>query len=39
MPALRDVWPEYKGDNRWWIKPYEGRVRPEESMPGAEKGR
>ena len=39
MPALRDVWPEYKDDNRWWIKPYEGRVRPEESMPGAEKAR
>jgi alkanesulfonate monooxygenase SsuD/methylene tetrahydromethanopterin reductase-like flavin-dependent oxidoreductase (luciferase family) len=34
MPYLRDEWPEWKDDSRWWIHPYEGRVRPEESLPG-----
>jgi hypothetical protein len=29
MPALHGLWPEWKDDKRWWIKPYEGRVRPE----------
>ena len=33
MPALRDIWPEYKDDDRWWIKPYEGRVRPRRTCP------
>ena len=28
MPHLRDVWPDHAGDDRWWIKPYEGRERP-----------
>ncbi len=36
MPQLRDVWPEWKDDNRFWIKPYEGRVRPEQSWAGSE---
>jgi hypothetical protein len=29
MPSLHGLWPEWKDDKRWWIKPYEGRVRPE----------
>lgn len=29
MPYLKDIWPEWKDDDRWWCKPYEGRVRPE----------
>jgi len=33
MPKLRNIWPDYEGDDRWWIHPYEGRVRPE--LPGA----
>ena len=32
MPQLRNMWPEYEGDNRWWIKPLEGRVEPEVSF-------
>ncbi len=31
MPALRDIWPEWKNDDRFWCKPLETRVRPEES--------
>jgi len=34
MPQLRDVWPDWKDDDRWWIKPYEGRVRAEDNYPG-----
>ena len=29
MPALRETWPEWKDDDRFWIKPIENRVRPE----------
>ncbi len=36
MPQLRDIWPEWKDDNRFWIKPYEGRVRPEQNSAGSE---
>jgi alkanesulfonate monooxygenase SsuD/methylene tetrahydromethanopterin reductase-like flavin-dependent oxidoreductase (luciferase family) len=32
MPGLRDLWPEWKHDERFWIKPYDGRVRPEETF-------
>ena len=21
MPKLRDMWPEWEGDDRWWVKP------------------
>ena len=28
MPKLRDVWPEWAHDDRWWIKPMEDRLRP-----------
>ncbi len=31
MPQLRDIWPEWKNDDRFWCKPLETRVRPEES--------
>jgi alkanesulfonate monooxygenase SsuD/methylene tetrahydromethanopterin reductase-like flavin-dependent oxidoreductase (luciferase family) len=34
MPHLQKLWPEYDGDDRWWIKPYDGRLKPELSMPG-----
>ena len=29
MPQLRDIWPEWKHDDRFWCKPLESRVRPE----------
>ena len=32
MPQLRNMWPEYENDNRWWIKPLVGRVQPEVSF-------
>lgn len=32
MPQLRDMWPEWKHDSRWWISPMEDRVRPEETL-------
>ena len=32
MPKLRDIWPEWKDDNRNWIQPMEERIRPE--VPG-----
>jgi len=35
MPALHGLWPEWKDDRRWWIKPYEKRVRPAASAPSA----
>jgi hypothetical protein len=35
MPHLRNMWPEYANDDRWWCKPYDGRVRPEETMADA----
>lgn len=36
MPHLRNMWPEWKDDNRWWCKPMDERLRPEE---GVEKAR
>jgi hypothetical protein len=39
MPRLRDLWPEWKHDERWWIHPMDERLRPEERRPGAEKPR
>ncbi len=35
MPQLKDIWPEWKNDDRWWIKPYDDRVRPEEGLEAA----
>ena len=28
MPQLRDVWPDWGGDDRWWVKPLAERVDP-----------
>ena len=28
MPQLRDLWPEWKHDDRWWIKPMDDRLPP-----------
>jgi hypothetical protein len=35
MPALRDIWPDHVGDDRWWCHPIEQRVRPEENFPAS----
>ena len=32
MPQLRNMWPEWEHDDRWWIHPMESRVRPEETF-------
>jgi len=35
MPKLRNMWPDFDGDDRWWIHPLEDRVRagkPTESV-------
>ena len=29
MPHLKGLWADYEGDERFWCRPYEGRVRPE----------
>jgi hypothetical protein len=34
MPKLRDLWPEWKDDPRWWIKPMANRLQPERSLRG-----
>jgi len=31
MPKLRDLWPEWKDDDRWWPKPMADRIHPEEA--------
>jgi len=28
MPHLRNMWPEWDGDERWWIHPLAERVQP-----------
>jgi alkanesulfonate monooxygenase SsuD/methylene tetrahydromethanopterin reductase-like flavin-dependent oxidoreductase (luciferase family) len=33
MPHLRDLWPEWKDDGRFWPKPMDERVRPEAHLP------
>jgi len=35
MPHLRNMWPDYADDNRFWCDPIEQRVQPEE-IPGRE---
>jgi alkanesulfonate monooxygenase SsuD/methylene tetrahydromethanopterin reductase-like flavin-dependent oxidoreductase (luciferase family) len=32
MPQLRNIWPEYEHDTRWWVHPLEDRVQPEVSF-------
>ncbi len=36
MPKLRDLWPEWRDDERWWPKPMADRREPERSLPRAE---
>src|SRR5438876_472919 len=36
MPKLRDLWPEWRADDRWWPKPMADRLEPERSLPRAE---
>ena len=38
MPHLRDLWPEWKDDDRWWIHPLEDRLRPESASRAREVG-
>jgi alkanesulfonate monooxygenase SsuD/methylene tetrahydromethanopterin reductase-like flavin-dependent oxidoreductase (luciferase family) len=33
MPELRNLWPEYRDDDRWWIHPLEDRVDPTAGSP------
>lgn len=35
MPHLRNMWPEWKDDNRWWCKPMEDRLQPETGVEQA----
>jgi len=35
LPHLRDVWPEWRDDDRWWCKPLPNRTRPEEGLAAA----
>jgi len=28
MPKLRNMWPEWKDDERWWIHPMKDRAQP-----------
>src|SRR6185295_19480118 len=32
MPKLRNVWPEWKDDDRWWPKPLADRVHPADAV-------
>jgi len=33
MPKLRNLWPDWEHDDRWWMKPLASRVRPEQKLP------
>ena len=35
MPHLRDMWPEWKDDNRWWCQPLDERLQPETGIEQA----
>jgi alkanesulfonate monooxygenase SsuD/methylene tetrahydromethanopterin reductase-like flavin-dependent oxidoreductase (luciferase family) len=35
MPHLRNMWPEWQDDNRWWCKPLDERLHPEETVEQA----
>ena len=39
MPKLRHLWPEWKDDHRWWIRPMANRLQPERTIGGAEVAR
>ena len=34
MPRLRNMWPEYENDDRWWCKPLDTRLDPLETVGG-----
>jgi alkanesulfonate monooxygenase SsuD/methylene tetrahydromethanopterin reductase-like flavin-dependent oxidoreductase (luciferase family) len=38
MPKLRNIWPEYANDDRFWIKPLASRREPQKSLGGASLG-
>jgi hypothetical protein len=35
MPHLQNMWPDFDGDDRWWIHPLDTRVRADETMADA----
>ncbi len=35
MPHLKDMWPEWKDDDRWWCKPFDDRLQPEDNVEKA----
>ena len=35
MPHLRSMWPDWDGDERWWIHPLPSWVRPEVTVADA----
>ena len=35
IPELRNMWPEWKDDTRWWCKPMEQRLQPETTVEQA----
>ena len=35
MPQMKDIWPEYPGDERWWPTPLADRVVPEDGLAHA----
>jgi hypothetical protein len=39
MPKLRHLWPEWKDDHRWWIRPMANRLQHDRSGAGAEVAR
>ena len=38
-PKLRNLWPEWKDDHRWWIRPMANRLQHDRSGGGAEVAR
>jgi len=38
MPQLQDMWPDWKGDDRWWCKPLEDRLDPLDTIGGRARG-
>ena len=35
MPQLQNMWPDWDGDDRWWIHPLDTRVAPEATFAGS----
>ena len=36
MPQLRNLWPQWAHDKRWWPQPMEDRVQPEKRIAGTD---